>query len=464
MSFPLGTNCNFIRKHHPEIHDKALEIRSKDDSLSYMASVWLAYYDIERPICAREGCESPTSWRNSKIGFSNYCSCACANKDPIKKQKTEELNIIKFGAKYHQMTPDGQRKIKESNDAKFSGGCLRDPDVLEKRRNTMMRRYGATNNSKSADDRAKAKRTLIDRLGADAYKKIQFKVKQTVYTKYGKDAYKQFAINALKTRRQNYNLREIALKSWETRRRIYGEDAAKISYIKGNKTKIMKYGTVNMHSVPEFESKWQQTCIKNYGVPHPMKNPEVRERVISTIQAKHGVPYAFLLNPKESRIEKKFSEFLDSHGVKYEREFQVEGLRFDFKIGNILVELNPIATHNTSWSPYGDKTGIDKNYHVMKTKLAYKHGFSCIHVWEWDSFDYVLKLIESYNDRTLQELGFMREEDGVWKVDESKMSYRDVESFGYERCDYREPQEEIHFTNNIESKMYRCGERLYRKL
>lgn len=463
MSFPLGTNYNTIRTKHPEIHNKALEIRSKDSTLSYMASVWLAYYDIERPICAREGCEKPTSWRNSEIGFSNYCSCACANKDPVKKQKTEELNMIKFGAKYHQMTPEGQQKIRESNNAKFGGGCLRDPEVLEKRRSTMMKRYGVTNNSKSAEDRAKAKQTIFARLGPEAYQIIQCKVKQTVYGRYGEDAYKQFAVRALETKRLRYDWSAKMLEAWETRRRVYGEDAAMIASIKSNQTKIARYGTSNMHAVPEFEAKWQQTSIVNYGVPHPMKNPELVNRVQSTVQERHGVPFGFLLNSKESRIEREFAEFLDSRGVDYEREFIVEGLRYDFKIGKILVELNPVATHNTSWKPYGDKKGIDKDYHITKTKLAYKYGFSCIHVWEWDSFDTILKLIENYNSQTLQELGYMHEEDGIWVVDESKMSYRDVEGFGYAKCGYREPQEEIHFVNNIESKMYRCGERLYTK-
>lgn len=463
MSFPLPANLQAIRKYYPDIHEKALAIRSKDRSLKYMASVWLAYYNIERPTCVREGCNKPTSWINSTHGFSNYCSCACANKDPVKKQKTEELNMIKFGAKYHQMTPEGQQKIKEANDAKFGGGCLRDPEVLEKRRATMMKKYGVSNNSKSAEDRAKAKQTTLDRLGPNAFKIIQGKVKRTVYGRYGEDAYKQFAIRALETKRLRYDWSEKMLEAWETRRRIYGDDAAMIASIKGNQTKISKYGTVDMHAVPEFEAKWQQTSIENYGVPHPMKSAEVHDRVISTTQERHGVPYGFLLNPKESRIEKEFSEFLDLHAIDYEREFLVEGLRYDFKIGNILVELNPVATHNTSWKPYGDKRGIDKGYHIMKTKLAYKYGFSCIHVWEWDLFDTILKLIENYNTHTLQDLGFMHEEDGIWVVDESKMSYRDVESFGYERCGYREPQEEIHFVGNLESKMCRCGERLYRK-
>ena len=56
MSFPLPANLQAIRKYYPDIHEKALAIRSKDRSLKYMASVWLAYYNIERPTCVREGC------------------------------------------------------------------------------------------------------------------------------------------------------------------------------------------------------------------------------------------------------------------------------------------------------------------------------------------------------------------------------------------------------------------------
>lgn len=462
MSFPLPANLQAIRKFYPDIHEKALAIRSKDRSLKYMASVWLAYYNIERPTCVREGCNKPTSWINSTRGFSNYCSCACANKDPVKKQKTEENNLAKYGARYHQMTPEGQLKIKEANDLKFGGGCLRDPRVLDQRRNTMLKRYGVTNNSKNPEDRERAKQTVLRNFGPDAYQKIQRKVKQTIYDRYGEDAYKQFSVKSNQTKRDLYDLSELVYRAWVTIRERYGEDASKQFSDKAKLTKLERYGTLNFHSIPEFEAKYQQTSIENYGVPHPMRCPAVHRKVVETTQARHGVHYGFLLNPKKSRIEKMFAEFLNSRGVDYEQEFIIEGLRYDFKIGNILVELNPIATHNVSWKPYGDKKGINKNYHIMKTKLAYKHGFSCVHVWEWESFDDILKLIENYNTQTLQELGFMYEENEVWVVDESKMSYRDVESFGFERCGYREPQEEIHFTNNLESKMYRCGERLYK--
>ena len=55
-----------------------------------------------------------------------------------------------------------------------------------------------------------------------------------------------------------------------------------------------------------------------------------------------------------------------------------------------MIEINPAATHNITWSPYSD-TGIDKKYHKNKSDNATKHGYRCIHIWEWDDCDKIIK-------------------------------------------------------------------------
>ena len=85
---------------------------------------------------------------------------------------------------------------------------------------------------------------------------------------------------------------------------------------------------------------------------------------------------------KDSSNNKEFADRLDKAGVSYEREYCLERRRFDFKVGDVLVEIDPYATHNTTIS-FFDKP-FDKDYHKNKTKLATDHGFRCVHVFDWD--------------------------------------------------------------------------------
>lgn len=49
-----------------------------------------------------------------------------------------------------------------------------------------------------------------------------------------------------------------------------------------------------------------------------------------------------------------------------------------------MIEINPTATHNATWSPWNKEHGLDKHYHADKTDLAIKNGYRCIQVWDWD--------------------------------------------------------------------------------
>lgn len=97
-----------------------------------------------------------------------------------------------------------------------------------------------------------------------------------------------------------------------------------------------------------------------------------------------------------STIEDEFKKLLDNNNIEYKQHFhlQIKGRHcyyYDFKIGNILIELNPTATHNTTWSPHGNPRSID--YHYQKTLFANNNGYRCINIWDWDSIDTLLYLL-----------------------------------------------------------------------
>lgn len=95
-----------------------------------------------------------------------------------------------------------------------------------------------------------------------------------------------------------------------------------------------------------------------------------------------------------SKPNEQFAKLLIDNDIDFEREFWISPYSYDFKIDNILIEINPSVTHNSTWGIYGNE-GKDKNYHLNKSKVAEDNGFRCIHIWDWDDVNKILFLLKS---------------------------------------------------------------------
>ncbi len=143
-----------------------------------------------------------------------------------------------------------------------------------------------------------------------------------------------------------------------------------------NKTWQEKYGTTNLNLVPEIMEKREQTCLKKYGAKCYLISQQCQSE--------------FRNNSKPNR---EFAKLLKARGIEFEREFPIANNSFDFKVGNILLEVNPYGTHNSTWGLFG-KPGKDSKYHFEKSQLAEQNGYRCIHVWDWDDRDKILMLLQ----------------------------------------------------------------------
>lgn len=99
---------------------------------------------------------------------------------------------------------------------------------------------------------------------------------------------------------------------------------------------------------------------------------------------------------KTSGPNDRFRSKLETCGISFTREFCLDHKTFDFKVGNILIEINPTFTHNATFFPLGNHRCIDKNYHKDKTAIAEKYGYRCIHIFDWEDDD---KIINSFLNR-----------------------------------------------------------------
>lgn len=227
------------------------------------------------------------------------------------------------------------------------------------------------------------KHTKKEKYGSENYNNQEQRAKTNI-EKYGVD--NQFKREDLMT--------EVRLKNIEK----YG---TKNNIYKNLQTRINNSGSLE-NSYKNQILKTRQTVLKKYGVDWAAKadivKDSIRESLKETFQEKYNcdsywsTPDAKRSNgSKNSKVNLAFEELLKKYNISYEKEFLLENKYYDFKINNILIEINPSATHNSTWSPWCKGEGLDKYYHADKTDLAVANNYRCIHIWDWDDPEQIIK-------------------------------------------------------------------------
>lgn len=168
------------------------------------------------------------------------------------------------------------------------------------------------------------------------------------------------------------------------------------------RTMIEKYGV----SCGYNTNKTKETMIEKYGVSHPMLSNKIKEKLIQTNLEKYGVPYYCMTDTCRnangftiSRINQKFSEKLKENNIEHKLEFVINNESFDFKLlnDNILIEINPTYTHNSTkncWFNNYEKPPINSNYHYNKSLLAKQNNYHCIHIFDWDDKNKIIEMLK----------------------------------------------------------------------
>ena len=209
---------------------------------------------------------------------------------------------------------------------------------------------------------------------------------------------------------ENYNNRD---KAKQTCLEIYGVDNPFKDIEKIRQSYIDKYGVDHpmkvdsvkqkMISHTDYEAlitKTHQTNLERYGVSNAATLPECRQRIRDslnkTFMEKYGCTCYWTskdrtkaYNCAHSKPNELFANLLNTNDIDFEREFPLIRKVFDFKVGKNLIEINPSATHNSTWGIFTQE-GLDKDYHRDKSQLAEDNGYRCIHVWDWDDIDKII--------------------------------------------------------------------------
>lgn len=142
--------------------------------------------------------------------------------------------------------------------------------------------------------------------------------------------------------------------------------------------------------------KRKKTYKERYGVDSPMRNPSVVKKLCNTVYSKYGVLYPCQTHQcrsaysNRSRPNLYLESILRYLGLQFDLEFSIHRFIYDAHIRNtnVLIEINPTITHNSYMSPWNSPK--DELYHRRKFDNAYKEGYICINIFDWNNLDVIL--------------------------------------------------------------------------
>ena len=312
----------------------------------------------------------------------------------LSNEKRKQTNIKKYGGPAPQSSKVVREKTKQTNLSKYGVENPRQSkEVKDRAKETNLRRYGVENVTQVKEVRDKMRKACLDKYGVENVFQsnvVKEKIKDTNLERYGVE--------------HPLQSKEILDKAHNTILDRYGVEHALLSEDLMNKSKgtlLKNYGVENPMFSPEIKGRVKTTIRERYGVDNLMQSQEIKNKIRKTNLERYGVSCPFLLlsgeqtsHYRNSKPNLAFSMLLDDRGITYSREFLIVNRYYDFKVRNILIEIDPFPTHNTLWNPYGDKRGIPESYHYDKSHLAEENGYQCIHIFDWDDVDKIIRLLQ----------------------------------------------------------------------
>lgn len=282
----------------------------------------------------------------------------------IKQRYNKRIrNLKNHGVEVIGQSEETKAKRKATNLAKYGANCN-----VKKMLETKMQRYGH-----AFGDKDKIKQHKIERYGnamGDVDKLIKSKLE-----KYGNI----YGPNAIRRARETLMARF--------------PDTGGINMQRILEVKRDKYGCVYVNP-----QKRMQTNIEKYGAANGNAKL-IAEHKMETYGNIFGP------NAKSAQISKlniAWKELIEKElNCQVELEYAIGMKQFDLRINDILIEINPAISHNSTYS-YAYVIGLaDENYpiaadyHLNKTIAARQAGFKCIHVWPWDDEIKIVRLLKA---------------------------------------------------------------------
>lgn len=381
--------------------------------------------------CGKEFMGSKYQERQLKLGKNVFCGKSCGTqfryKDNFEDISEEDLkNKLEYMFYNTDMSYDDIKKSCGVSNTRFESTIKKysikrtqeriNELKINKMRNTMLEKYGVDNpmrceefrnkisvgNSSKTEEQQnqinnKRAKTKLDKYGCATFNNRN-KAYQTNIIKYGVKS--PVELDYVKTKRIQGSLDKFGV-----------DNPFKSNAVHDRAKNILqdRYGVKCVLKLPKFKEKAIQTNIKKYGVDNPMKNKIKYNKHKQTLISRYGVTNGFLtdnaINSHKhgtiSKINKQFRDLIKSElGIEFGLEKAINNYCYDLYYGNLLIDINPTISHNSTISyPYmlgmsKENNPVSKDYHYKRVLNAINNGYELVSVFDWMDTDIILDIIK----------------------------------------------------------------------
>lgn len=379
--------------------------------------------------CGKEFVPSKYQLGQLRKGKAIYCSKGCGTKARYDKGVVIDDDFIDKIKDLYENSNMSIREIQKQSglsQSEFDNFVKRykikrdretiNRNIKENSQKAIQEKYGVDNIMELQEYRNKIIEAKIDKYGTASYNNKE-KQKQTCLEKYG-DANYNNRESATKTLQEKYGVDTPVEIDYVIESRINGSYekygvanplSAKEVHDLAKEAMKEKYGVEYGFQIPEFREKAQQTLQDKYGVINSMYSKELKQKLIKTMQERYGVDYGCLTdqcaNASPMSVSKlnlswvdKLQKLLD---VKIETEKVINQYRYDLQVGNLLIDLNPTISHNSTFGFMYLTGRSEKNeprepdYHYKRVLNALENGYELISIFDWMEEDKVIDIIKA---------------------------------------------------------------------
>jgi hypothetical protein len=146
---------SFIQKNHNEEYEYIISFcqENKIYDLPFKEKVYLCVNNIKVvPKCNNKNCNSKVNFKNSNLGYYEYCSNKCVSSDPKVKEKKEKKSLERFGTKAPSQAKEIKEKTISTNQNRYGGNSpMSSIDIQNKAKETLFQNYSVYNSSQSKE-------------------------------------------------------------------------------------------------------------------------------------------------------------------------------------------------------------------------------------------------------------------------------------------------------------------------
>lgn len=333
---------SFFIKNYIDIHSDILEFSSDINDISFKERIWYWVNNINSEYLCK--CGNRTTFnKNWKDGYRKWCSPRCAQNDKKTKEKRKLTVIKKYGV-------DNIAKLKETK---------------IKQEKTNLKRWGHKSTFQNKEVQKKWKNNIKNKWGVEhvfQLKSIKDKSRKTSLGKWGVEHFVQS--NEYKEKLEDMGF----------------SNRLRETYIKKH---FEKYSDIGLEfiSIENRILKLKGKCKHLFNIHYD----SLKRRI------ENGYEYCTICNPinsGQSQEEKLIIDWLKGLGLEIIERDKSLGIELDILIPdlNIAIEYNGLYWHSELYK--------DKFYHLNKTEICNKRGIRLIHIWE-DHWLYKKEIIKS---------------------------------------------------------------------